>query len=357
MSIVNGCRGLLPFALGIASSTVALGALPAHAGEPLVYVSLEDSGEVVAVDPSSAAVVARIAVGKRPRGIKVAPDGKLLYVALSGSPRSGPGSDDSEPRPGDRAADGVGVVDLKSHTLLRTLTSGQDPEAFDVSRDGKTLYISNEETAEMSVLDLVSGKIRRKVHVGGEPEGVTIRADGKVVYVTSEEDGLVAAIDTRTLKVLARIPTGPRPRSTTFTTDNATAFVACENGAQVTVVDAAHAKQIGAIKVEAKAKTVLGPRPMGSALSPDGKTLYVSLGRGEAIAVIDVASRSVKHVIDGVGARPWGIGVSADGARIFTANGPSNDVSIIDAKTYAVTARVKVGGLPWGIALAPAKKP
>jgi YVTN family beta-propeller protein len=114
-----------------------------------------------------------------------------------------------------------------------------------------------------------------------------------------------------------------------------------------------HDKPDGSIKLEAVAKTPLGPRPMGSVLSPDGKTLYVSCGRGESVAVIDVASRKVVRMLDGVGARPWGIGVSRDGARLFTANGPSNDVSIIDAATGTVTARVKVGGLPWGVAVAP----
>jgi YVTN family beta-propeller protein len=90
---------------------------------------------------------------------------------------------------------------------------------------------------------------------------------------------------------------------------------------------------------------------MGAALSPDGKQLYVSNGRGESVAVIDVGSRKVTRLIDGVGARPWGIGVSPDGKRLYTANGPSGDVSIIDAATGAVEKRVKVGGLPWGVAV------
>ena len=64
-------------------------------------------------------------------------------MALSGSPRAGPGVDESKLPPGDHTADGVGVVDLASHKLLRTLESGQDPESFDLSRDGKTLYVSN----------------------------------------------------------------------------------------------------------------------------------------------------------------------------------------------------------------------
>src|SRR5450432_855517 len=165
----------------------------------LVYLSAEASGEIVVVDPDAAQVVARIPVGKRPRGLKVSRDGRLLYVALSGSPRGGPNVDESTLPPADRAADGIGVVDLAQRKLVRTFPSGQDPESFDLSSDGKTLYVSNEETAELSVLDLDKGTISRKVPVGKEPEGVTLRPDGKVVYVTSEQEGLVSAVDTTTL--------------------------------------------------------------------------------------------------------------------------------------------------------------
>ncbi len=76
------------------------------------YVSGEESGEIIVVDVDKGTVAARIPVGKRPRGIKLSRDGKLLYVALSGSPRGGPGIDESKLPPGDRTADGVGVVDL-----------------------------------------------------------------------------------------------------------------------------------------------------------------------------------------------------------------------------------------------------
>ena len=179
---------------------------------------------------------------------------------------------------------------------MKTLPSGQDPESFDLSRDGKTLYVSNEETAEMSVLDLHTGKVTHRVPVGKEPEGVTVRPDGKVVYVTSEEENEVVAVDTRSLKVLAHIATGPRPRNIAFTRDGKTAFAGSENGALLTVVDVAKNAPDGTIKIEPKAKTVLGPRPMGLVFSPDGKELYVSNGRGESVAVVDVAARKVARL-------------------------------------------------------------
>ena len=210
-----------------------------------IYVSAEDGGEIAVIDPDRGEVVARIAVGKRPRGVKVSRDGKFLYVALSGSPKAGPGVDESKLPPRDATADGVGVVDLETRKLLRLLPSGQDPESFDLSRDGKTLFVSNEETAEMTAVDLAAGDRLRKVAVGREPEGVTVRPDGKVIYVTSEEESVVVAVDTRSLTAIGRIPTGPRPRSVVFTRDGRTAFVTDELGALVTVVDAVnHANQL-----------------------------------------------------------------------------------------------------------------
>jgi YVTN family beta-propeller protein len=320
----------------------------AHLDEQ-IWVSLEDTGEVVQVDHLGK-VVTRVAVGKRPRGIKMA-HGKL-YVALSGSPRAAPGADESKLPPADRAADGIGVVDFHSGKLEKVLHSGQDPESFDVSDDGKTIYVSNEETAKMTVLDLVSGKITREVDVGHEPEGVTLGPHGKVVYVTSEQDNVVVAVDTKTLKVLAQIPTGPRPRSIAFSKDGKTGFVANENGAQVTVIDAVKNVPLGTIKIEARAKTPLGPRPMGTAVSRDGKTLAVSCGRGESVAIVDVATRKVVRLIDGVGARPWGIQFAHGGTMFYTANGPSGDVSFVDAATGEIKTRAKVGGQPWGLTAA-----
>jgi YVTN family beta-propeller protein len=92
---------------------------------------------------------------------------------------------------------------------------------------------------------------------------------------------------------------------------------------------------------------------MGLSLSSDARRLYVTTGRGGAVAVIDVAKWSVVRRIDGVGARPWGIALSSDGKRLYTANGPSDDVSVVDVPTGTVEKRIKVGKLPWGVAVAP----
>lgn len=347
--------GLFAFAFVVLGSGCSrgCGASAQPASAPLLYVSDEDGGAVVVVDPATAQVAARIPVGKRPRGLKPSRDGKQLYVALSGSPRGGPGIDESKLPPPDRAADGLGVIDLSTRKLVGTLKSGQDPESFDLSLDGQTIYVSNEETAELSVVDAISGMVRVRVKVGKEPEGVTLRPDGKVVLVTSEAENEVTAVDTTSLAVVGHVPTGARPRSVVFAPDGRTAFVMNEVGASVTVMDAVAYAAQGDVPLHVDSPMPTGPRPMGAVVSRDGKTLYVTCGRAGSVAVVDVATRKQVRSIDGVGDRPWGIALGADGARLYTANGTSHDVSIVDLATGNVDRRVVVGGLPWGVALVP----
>ena len=83
--------------------------------------------------------------------------------------------DESKLPPADRTADGIGLLDLSTLKVVRNYPSGQDPEAFDLSPDGRTLYVSNEDAAQMSVVDLTSGSITSRAAVGEEPEGVTVR--------------------------------------------------------------------------------------------------------------------------------------------------------------------------------------
>ncbi|MGZ8456123.1 MAG: hypothetical protein ACXWZ4_05950, partial [Gemmatirosa sp.] len=82
---------------GAADSTAAMrDAAPAAVPTELAYVSNEGSGEISVIDVATDSVVATIAVGTRPRGVRVTPDGRTVFVALSGSPRCPPTMPDAE---------------------------------------------------------------------------------------------------------------------------------------------------------------------------------------------------------------------------------------------------------------------
>jgi YVTN family beta-propeller protein len=312
-----------------------------------LFVTNEVSGDISVIDVAAQKVITTIPVGKRPRGIRVSPDGSTLYVALSGSPIAGPGVDESKLPPPDKRADGIGVVSVADHRLLRIVKAGSDPEQTAVSQDGMRLFVANEDVGEASVVAVDDGHVVASLKVGGEPEGVEMRPDGKFVYVTSEEEGHVAVIDTEALKVLKTLDVGPRPRSTAFLPDSSRAYVSSENGGAIAVIDSMKHTVLQTIKLTGEVV-----RPMGVVASPDGKFVFVTTGRGKNVIIIETATNKQIASIE-VGERPWGIAVSADGNTVFTANGPSNDVSIVDVASRTVKGKVTVGDRPWGIVFVP----
>src|SRR5271170_7970853 len=115
--------GATVFLLGRAAVTRAQ---DAGAGEYQIYVSNEHSGDVTVIRGEDFKVIATIPVGKRPRGIHASPDGRSVFVALSGTPIEPPpqldehgnpifkkgGDEDNSDEKADKTADGIGVVDV-----------------------------------------------------------------------------------------------------------------------------------------------------------------------------------------------------------------------------------------------------
>lgn len=310
---------------------------------PRVYVSDEVAGDLSIIDPVTFTVT-NINLGKRARGIHATHDGKLLYVALSGSPIGGPGVDEDTLPPPDKSADGIAEFDIAQNKVLRMLPGGSDPENFAISPDDKTIYMSNEDAEGVSFIDIASGKLTTTIKTGKEPEGVTLTPDGKLIYSTNEEDGTVSVIDPAAGKLVKQIKVGRRPRNVVFMPDGAHAYVNAENDGSIGYLDTVKNVMIKPIQLGKPGEI----KPMGMALSSDASKLYVSTGRGKVVFVIDTATNQPVTSFE-VGQRPWGIALSLDGKTLYSANGPSNDVSVVDLATNTVTKKVPVSKGPWGV--------
>ena len=314
-------------------------------GGPYAFVSNEVDNNVSVIDVKSDSVVATLAAGQRPRGIRLMPDGKTLVVAVSGSPRGGPGADESKLPPADRSKDGLALVDLATRQIRR-LPGGIDPENFDISVDGNTIYVANEDASAASAVDVPSGTVKATIKVGGQPEGVTVRPGADEVWVTSEEGGKLYVIDTKRDLVTHVITVGKRPRSVVFTHDGKRAYAPAEVGGNLTVIDAATYQPTASVTVPGKA-----PKPMGSVIAPDESKVYISTGRGGSVAIFDTKSNKFVGTVD-VGSRPWGMALSSDGKQLWTANGPpGDDVSVLDLASDQVVKKIPVGKAPWGVAI------
>lgn len=333
-------------ALAVVASVPAIAADDACASRH-VYVTNEGDGTLSIIDAATHKSEGAIQLGKRPRGLVLAPDGRYLYVALSGSPTAGPGVDESTLPAPDRSADGIGVVDLQAGKVVRTLRGVSDPEQLALSPDGKALYVASEDSGKLAVFDVASGRVLDQFGVGGEPEGVGVSPDGRTICVTSEEAGTVTLVDAANHSARRSVAVGRRPRNCRFTVDGRFALVPSEVDATLSLVDVASAKV-------ARRATLAGEgvRPMGVVFSPDGRRAYVSTGHGGSVVAVD-ADQLRRTGETKVGSRPWGIALSCDGRWLFSADGPSDTVSVVDTRDMHKVDTVNVGNKPWGVTVGP----
>src|SRR6202043_1105575 len=338
---------------------IAVSPLTAHAGQNYqIYVSNEKSGDLTVINGSDNRVLATIPVGKRPRGIHAGPDGKTVYVALSGTPIAAPPQLDAKGNPvfqknkdddddavkADKSADSIGVLDVAKRKLTGKISAGSDPEEFSLSLDGTKLYVSNEDVKTASVINIATGKVEHIIPVGQEPEGVATTPDGKRFYVTCEAGGEIYVIDTAGYTVAGHFKVNVRPRSVAFLPGAGIGFIPSESTGELNVIDTVNLKVLKVVTLPP------GSRPMGVKVASNGRKVYVSNGRAGTVSVLDSHTYELLNTIK-VGVRPWGIAFSPDGKFLYTANGPSNDVSVVDLEANKETARIKAGSSPWAVAV------
>jgi len=64
--------------------------------------------------------------------------------------------------PRDRQADGVAVIDTATLKQTRLLKGVSDPERVEISRDGHSLFVTDEDAARLSVPGRATGTRRRQ---------------------------------------------------------------------------------------------------------------------------------------------------------------------------------------------------
>ncbi len=311
-------------ALAFAAACTAAGA------QGTAYVSSEKDDALTLIDLGTLTVKGTVPTCKRGRHVQATPDGKLLVACTDSN-----------------AAD---LIDPATNKSLRRIPLGDEPEAFDLSPDGKTIYVSNEDDGEASFIDFATGKKLKSVKVGGEPEGVKVSADGKTLYVTSEVANLVHAIDVASGKIVKNIKAGKRPRRMAFTPDGKELWITNELDSTVSIVSTADHSVTGTLKFEVKGARAEDITPVGIQISRDGKRAFVALGRANHVAFVDVPSRKVTNLVL-VGKRAWNVTLDKAEQRLYVVNGLSDDVTVVDVAAAKPVKSIPVGRVPYGLVL------
>ncbi len=166
----------------------------------------EFSGGLIKIDIPNRNVVGRIQLsrGGMPQDIRVAPDGKVFYVA-------------------DMMANGVFVVDGDNFTEIGFIPTGMGTHGLYPSRDGTKLYVANRGfdghrmgPGSVSVIDFATRSVVANWPIpgGGSPDMGNVSADGRTLWLSGRYHGAVYAIDTAT-GVATKIPVGHEPHGLT----------------------------------------------------------------------------------------------------------------------------------------------
>jgi YVTN family beta-propeller protein len=137
--------------------------------------------------------VTQIATGRGPEGFDVSPDGREVWVAHS---RDG----------------GVSIIDLAQKKVTQTLdvrTKRSNRLVF--TPDGRLVLISDLEAGDLVVMDAKARSEVKRLAVGRGPAGILVVPDGTRAYVALSGDDHLVTVDLRTLEVTGKIVTGKAP--------------------------------------------------------------------------------------------------------------------------------------------------
>ena len=122
-----------------------------------------------------------------------------------------------------------------NETVIRV---GNGSEGFDVSPDGKEIWVANAGDGTVSIIDLASKKVKETLaaDVGGANR-LKFTPDGKLALISTLRGSDVTVIDTATRKTVKRIAVGHGAAGIQMQPDGARAFVACSPDGYVAVIN------------------------------------------------------------------------------------------------------------------------
>ncbi len=357
-----------------ASSAVAL---ETRAGASArLWVVNPDTDTVAVIDTATNTRVAEIAVGKSPRSVAIAPDGRAWVT--------------------NKGAATISVINAGTLTVVQTFTLARasQPHGLAFVPGGSSAFVVLEATGELLKLSSTSGAQQGVLPVGLNPRHVSISADGATVLVsrfitpplpgestvaidTSAGGGEVIAVDAAAMTVRKVIVLAHSDKADSeiqgsgvpnylaaavISPDGASAWVpskqdnvkrgALRDGRnldfQNTVRAISSRIEMTGLTEELARRVDHDNSSVGSAAAfhPSGAYLFVALETSRQVAVVDARNGVELFKLD-VGRAPQGLATSADGRTLYVQNFMDRSVSVIDLAPLVENGELRaVSGAP-----------
>lgn len=139
--------------------------------------------------------------------------------------------------------DSVGVVDLATHRLLRTITGLNEPQGVGYEPSTDTLYVANARDGSVGLYDANEYRAIGRIELGNDADNIRIDATAKRVIVGYGDGGL-AILDPSTRGKVQSVPLRAHPESFQIDPDIGRIFVNLPDAHEVAVVDVDGGKQL-----------------------------------------------------------------------------------------------------------------
>lgn len=163
-----------------------------------VFVTLQVSGELAAIDVPTQTVLWKMPVGKTPAGLWMTPGDKYLLVGMTGE-------------------DNVAVVDWRTRTVVKRIRTGEGAHNFRSLDDGRHVLVSNRVASTISIIDEVAlANVGDITGLLPGPDDMELTADKRYLWVTFRFAKHVGVIDMTTKKLVQTIAVGRSPHGIFF---------------------------------------------------------------------------------------------------------------------------------------------
>jgi YVTN family beta-propeller protein len=163
-----------------------------------VFITLQESDELAAVDLATQTVKWKMKIGKAPAGLFFTPGDQYLLVGMTG-------------------ADYVAVVDWRTQKIVKTIRTDRGAHNFRSLADGRRVLVTNRVGSTISVLDLQSLSVQNTITgLLPGPDDMELTPDKRYLWVTFRFTRYVGVIDLQTMKLVNTIHVGKSPHGIYF---------------------------------------------------------------------------------------------------------------------------------------------
>lgn len=243
-------------------------------------------------------------------------------------------------------SDNVSVVNRFTYEIMDVVKVGRSPRGIALSKDRRQVFVANFGSDSISVIDTTTNQLLDTIRLplSSQPQDVDLTPDGKLLIVCNFAGDSVTIFDGLTFNRLVDVPVGQGPVKVKSHPRAAQVYVVNHLSDSVSVINTS------TLLVEATLKTE--SRPTDIEFSSRSNVFFVTNKSSPNILVFQDRSNRLKDRIN-VGRGAVALVESRFGQRLLVVREMPDQVLLVDPGTKVVTNFIDVGKEPTNIALDP----